>query len=296
MIILIRDVNQNRNKKVSAYEELQNMVGLREGKEIVDDIIAFRHMEILARDRGHILERGNYHMVLTGNPGTAKTAYARLISEIFYEIGITSKPGCVEVGRVDLIGKYVGQTEEKTINIIKSACGKVLFIDEAYALADGEDAGSYGNEAITVLLREMENTRNDLVVIVAGYRNRMEDFLASNPGLRSRFGYYVNFPDYSIDELIQITHLLAKDKGFVINAAADKELEKIYNSQMRKPDFGNGRFCRNVVELAIRKHAKTILFLEKNSEVSDDFLFSLSASDMVIPKNFEKDERRTIGF
>lgn len=293
---MTRDVNQDRKKKESAYKVLQNMVGLREGKDIVDDIIAFRHMEMLARDRGHVLERGNYHMVLAGSPGTAKTAYARLIADIFYEIGITSKPGCVEVSRADLVGKYVGHTEEKTTDVIKSAYGKVLFIDEAYALADGDEAGAYGNEAITVLIREMENNRNDLVVIVAGYKDRMEAFLASNPGLRSRFGYFVDFPDYNVNELIQITHLLATDKGFIIDNTADKKLEKIYSAQMHEPDFGNGRFCRNVVDLAIHKHAKKILLLGDTNEVSNDYLFSLSASDIVMPKSLEKAEKRVIGF
>lgn len=295
---MVRNVNQEQEQKqkVSAYRALQDMVGLRDGKDIVDDIIAFRNMEMLARDRGHILERGNYHMVLTGNPGTAKTAYARLIADIFYEAGITSKPGCVEVSRADLIGRYVGHTEEKTTDVIKSAYGKVLFIDEAYALADGDEEGSYGNEAITILIREMENNRNNLVVIVAGYRDRMESFLASNPGLRSRFGYIVNFPDYNLEELIQITHLLAFDKGFTMDNSADIELEKIYSVQMHNPDFGNGRFCRNIVDLAIHKHAKNILLLGNTKEVSDDYLFSLSACDIVTPKGLHKAENRVIGF
>jgi SpoVK/Ycf46/Vps4 family AAA+-type ATPase len=293
---MAQDVNQNRKKKQSAYKSLQNMVGLRDGKGIVDDIIAFRNMELLAHDRGHMLERGNYNMVLSGSPGTAKTAYARLIADIFYEIGITSKPGCVEVSRAELVGKYVGHTEEKTTEVIQSAYGKVLFIDEAYALADGDEAGSYGNEAITILIREMENNRDNLVVIVAGYKDRMESFLASNPGLRSRFGYFVDFPDYNVEELIKITHIMAKDKGFIIDNDAEKELEKIYAAQMREPDFGNGRFCRNVIEHAIHKHAKNILLLGNTNEVSDDILFSLSAADIVMPKGFEKAERRIVGF
>ena len=283
-------------KTEMAYEKLQKMIGLTEPKEIAENIIAFRNFEMEAKRRRHWVERGNYNLVLSGNPGSGKTEFARVFSDILFEIGVTSKRGCVEVGRDGLVGKYVGHSEDKCLSVIKEAYGKVLFIDEAYSLDDGDrDPGSFGNKVIEILIREMENHQKDLIVIVAGYKDRMETFLSSNPGLRSRFGYFIDFPDYSTEELIKISHFIAKEKGFSLEKKAEKKLMKIFDEHIHRPDFGNGRFARKVIEQAILKHAKNFLYHDNVLDLSDDMLFTLTSADVEMPKILE-DDKRVIGF
>ena len=200
------------------------------------------------------------HMIFTGNPGTGKTTIARLVSKYLKAIGVLSGGQLVEVTRGDLVGKYVGHTAPLTMQVIKSAIGGVLFIDEAYSLYRGPD-DSFGLEAIDTLVKGMEDNREDLVVILAGYTREMEVFLTANSGLKSRFPNIIEFPDYTGDELLRIAELTAGGKGYVLDEEAKSALLDYFCviQAMESRDSGNGRLARNVIESAILAQAKRVL-------------------------------------
>ena len=209
------------------------------------------------------------HMIFTGNPGTGKTTIARLISRYMLAIGVLSKGQLVEVTRADLVGKYVGHTDPLTMEVIKSALGGVLFIDEAYSLYRGKD-DSFGLEAIDTLVKAMEDHRDDLIVILAGYSKEMEEFLEANSGLKSRFPNIINFEDYSADQLLAIAKSIAKGKQYYINEEADEAL-LAYFDQVQKDDSarsGNGRLARNVVEKAIINQSNRLID-DLNGEINE---------------------------
>ena len=232
----------------SAYQELQNMVGLTEIKKEIDKIINYFKSQKLFGERNIKLDQPAMHMVFTGNPGTAKTTVARLFAQILKENEILSEGKLYEVGRADLVGKYVGQTAPLVKEAFKRAKGSVLFIDEAYSLVEKE--GLYGDEAINTIVQEMENNRQDTVVIFAGYPDEMEKFLRKNPGLRSRISHNIHFEDYSSDELCQISKQIAEQKGIFFTDDATDKLRHIFELARQNMDFGNGRFARNIVEAA----------------------------------------------
>lgn len=233
------------------------------------------------------------HMVFTGNPGTAKTSVARLFAQIMRENELLSKGKLIEVGRGDLVGKYVGWTARNIQKKFKEAEGGVLFIDEAYSLVDDRD-GSFGDEAINTIVQEMENHRDDTVVIFAGYPKKMEDFLQKNPGLRSRIAYHVPFADYSVEELCNIAVLIAKKKGLQLNAHAEEKLISIFETARRQADFGNGRFVRNVIERA--KMAQSTRLLAKDYEtLTQKDITTLCAEDIESPV-FTLSIKQPIGF
>ena len=215
----------------------------------------------------------SYHCVFTGNPGTGKTTVARILASIFKELGILKRGHLVETDRSGLVAEYVGQTAVKTNKIIDSALDGVLFIDEAYTLVGGQN--DYGMEAIATLLKRMEDDRDRLIVILAGYPNEMEDFINSNPGLRSRFNRYIFFPDYSSTELLDIFHLNVTKNEYVITTEADDYLKKKLDHvvQNKRKDFGNARYVRNYFESAIEHQANRLasdvnLTPEKLSELT----------------------------
>ena len=201
----------------------------------------------LFADKGMKTDHPSMHMVFTGNPGTAKTAVARLFARIMRENGILSKGQLVEVGRGDLVGRYVGWTAQTVQKKFKQAEGGVLFIDEAYSLVDDRD-GSFGDEAINTIVQEMENHRGNTIVILAGYPDKMEEFLQKNPGLRSQIAYHVPFADYTVEELCQIAELIAKKKGLYFDNQAQEKLTAVFETARKQADFGNGRYVRNVIE------------------------------------------------
>lgn len=234
------------------------------------------------------------HMVFTGNPGTAKTSVARLFARIMRENGLLSRGRIVECGRGDLVGKYVGWTAQIIQKKFMEARGGVLFIDEAYSLVDDRE-GSFGDEAINTIVQEMENHRDDVVVIFAGYPDKMEQFLQKNPGLRSRIAFHVPFADYSARNLCDIARLIAKKKGLTLSEDACEKLYHVFDAARSERDFGNGRFARNVVERAKMAQASRLLTMDVEALSSRD-VTTISAADITLPDLAHKQPPRTIGF
>ena len=283
-----------RTSKGSAWDELQEMIGLSEAKSVIGKALDYYKLQRMYKDRGVKQDRPAMHMVFTGNPGTAKTTTARLFAKIMKENGLLSKGHLVEVGRSDLVGKYVGWTAKTVQEKFKTAMGGVLFIDEAYALADGR-GGSFGDEAINTIVQEMENRREDLVVIFAGYPEEMETFLDKNPGLRSRIAFHVPFADYSADELCAIAALIGKQKGVSLSDGAKQKLHTAFETARQQPDFGNGRCARNLIEQAKMNMASRILAMDAG-EVTKQTLTCIEETDIDLPEVKIPALRSVIGF
>lgn len=237
-------------------KELNGYIGLTTVKEQVDQLVHWIEIAKLRKEHGLPQSDLSLHMVFSGNPGTGKTMIARLMSRIFHSLGILSKGQLVEVDRGDLVAGYVGQTAIKTKEVINKAMGGVLFIDEAYALTNrGEN--DYGTEAVDTLLKAMEDHRDDLVVIVAGYIEPMKKFLHSNPGLESRFNRFIDFPDYTLDELMAMFDMRCESKGYTLDPQARCALRQVIDRESTADvkGFGNGRGVRNLFETAIARQA-----------------------------------------
>lgn len=279
--------------KGTAYERLQKMVGITQIKAVIEKALNYNKLQKIYREKGIKTGRPVMHMVFTGNPGTAKTTVARLLAQIMQDNGLLSRGHLVEVGRSDLVGKYVGWTAKCVKEKFKEAKGGVLFIDEAYSLLD-DRAGSYGDEAINTIVQEMENHREELVVIFAGYPEKMEEFIQKNPGLRSRIAFHVSFPDYNELELCQIAQLMGKEKGIEFTQEAMGKLRTVFRYMGKKDDFGNGRYVRSMLEQAQMNQAERLL-KKDISTITDTELFTITAEDIEIPL-MEREERRVIGF
>lgn len=280
--------------KGSAYDELNQMIGLDEAKKVINQALNYYKAQKLFADKGMKSDHPAMHMVFTGNPGTAKTTVARLFARIMKENNLLSKGNLIEVGRGDLVGKYVGWTAPTIQKKFRDAQGSVLFIDEAYSLVDDRD-GSFGDEAINTIVQEMENHRDDVVVIFAGYPDKMEGFLQKNPGLRSRIAYHVPFNDYDTVALCEIAKLIAKQKGLTFTDEACNKLTGLFDAARIESDFGNGRYVRNVIEKAKMAQATRLLTMDFDSIESEDIAL-ITADDIEIPKSSAKTEKKRIGF
>lgn len=278
----------------SAFDELQDMIGLCEAKAVIRKALNYYKMQKLYAEKGIKQDTPAMHMVFTGNPGTAKTTAARLFARIMRDNGLLSRGQLVEVGRGDLVGKYVGWTAQIVQSKFREAKGGVLFIDEAYSLVDGH-SGSYGDEAINTIVQEMENHREDVVVIFAGYPNEMELFLQKNPGLRSRIAFHVPFADYNADELCSIAELMGRHKGVCFEAAAKEKLHALFEDARKQSDFGNGRFVRNILEQAKMNQASRLLEQDFDAITTEE-IKTIKAEDIVAPVATQKEARRTIGY
>ena len=280
--------------KGCAYDELNEMVGLSNAKNVIIKALNYYKMQRIYQDKGIRRDHPAMHMVFTGNPGTAKTTVARLFARIMKENELLSKGHLVEVGRSDLIARYVGWTAKTVKEKFKAASGGVLFIDEAYSLVD-DRGGSFGDEAINTIVQEMENHREDMVVIFAGYPDKMEDFLNKNPGLRSRIAFHVPFEDYGTEELCSIAKLIGKSKGISFTDGAVKKLSGVFDKVRLQTDFGNGRYVRNIIELSRMNQADRILSLDPD-KVSEKMLMSIEEADIEVPVIAQTPLKRTIGF
>ena len=240
--------------------ELDEIVGLKPIKDYIHSLQSHIALNQLRRAQGLKAAEVSRHMIFTGNPGTGKTTIARLLARYMKAIGALSQGQLVEVTRADLVAQYVGQTAPLTMSVIKSALGGVLFIDEAYSLYRGSN-DSFGLEAIDTIVKAMEDYRGDLIVILAGYKREMKEFLDANSGLKSRFPNQIDFPDYTGEELLQIADLQAKGKGYVIADDARKPLLDYFTEvqSTRAEEAGNGRFARNTIEEAILHQAERVM-------------------------------------
>ena len=279
--------------KGSAYDDLQEMVGLTEAKAVIQKALNYYKLQKLYAQKGVRTDDPAMHMVFTGNPGTAKTTAARLFARIMRDNGLLSTGQLVEVGRGDLVGKYVGWTAQTVQAKFREAKGGVLFIDEAYSLADGS-SGSFGDEAINTIVQEMENHRSEVVVIFAGYPQEMEHFLQKNPGLRSRIAFHVPFADYSAEELCLIAELMAKRSGICFDTAARDKLRTVFAQARKISDFGNGRFVRNLLEQARMNQASRLLDHDF-ADITTEAITTIQAVDITPPEG-AKETKRAIGF
>ncbi len=292
-ISLLEEGLKNEREPGTAKKELDNMIGLASVKKIIHKAIAHYKLNKLCIDKGIAKEKASLHMVFTGNPGTAKTSIARLFAEILKDEKVLPTGIFVEVGRADLIGDHVGATAPLVKRKFKEAQGGVLFIDEAYSLCDSYENG-FGDEAINTLVQEMENHRDDVIVIFAGYTDPMHRFLDRNPGMLSRIAFQVEFEDYTTDELCDITKLMVSEKQMIITDAAMNKLRQNYDIVRGENDYGNGRFVRKMLEEAEMNLAERVLQY-KESEITKELITTIEECDIPNLSNRKRAVKR-IGF
>ena len=260
----------DNNTDVDNLAELKSLIGLERVKQDVDSLRNLIKIQAMRKQQGLPNTSVSYHCVFSGNPGTGKTTVARIVAGIYKELGILKKGHLVEVDRSKLVGEYVGQTAPKTNKVIDEALDGVLFIDEAYSLVgEGSD---YGAEAIATLLKRMEDDRDRLVVILAGYTNEIKEFIDSNPGLQSRFNRYIQFDDYSTEELTEIFKRNLRKSRYKIKRDAFEELQGVIERAVasRDKNFGNARYVRNLFEKVVQNQANRLARMESidNDELS----------------------------
>lgn len=277
----LKNLEQEKHPALYRLEkEMAKLVGLENVKLLLKEIYAWLYVNNIRKENGLKSERQTLHMVFKGNPGTGKTTVARLIAQFFREMNVLSKGHLLEIERADLVGEYIGHTAQKTREVMKKATGGVLFIDEAYSLARGGEK-DFGKEAIDTLVKGLEDKKDDLIIILAGYSKEMEYFLSLNPGLPSRFPIMIDFPDYSTDELVQIAHSMLKEREYRLSVDGEMKLRELLENQSHQHGvlFSNGRFVRNMIEEAIRNQAVRLLKRDQfdrkslTTIVAEDFSF-----------------------
>ena len=267
----------------------RELVGLKPVKQRIAEIAALLLVDRVRARLGQVTETPTLHMSFTGNPGTGKTTVAMRMAGILHKLGYVRKGHLVSVTRDDLVGQYIGHTAPKTKDILKKAMGGVLFIDEAYYLYRPENERDYGQEAIEILLQVMENQRDDLVVILAGYHGRMETFFASNPGFRSRIAHHIDFPDYADDELVQIAELMLERQNYHLSAAARVALIAYVTARKARPLFANARSIRNALDRARLRQANRVF--AASAPVTADQLSTIEPEDITASRVFATQEK-----
>ncbi len=262
------------------------LVGLAPVKARVRDIAALLVIDKLRTHLGLPSQPPSLHMCFSGNPGTGKTTVALRMAQILHRLGYVRKGHLVAVTRDDLVGQYIGHTAPKTREVLKRAMGGVLFIDEAYSLYRPENERDYGQEAIEILLQVMENHRDDLVVILAGYEDRMNTFFQSNPGMRSRIAHHLSFPDYSADELMQISRQMLAEQNYRFSPEAAEAFERYLGLRLQQPHFANARSVRNALDRA-RLRQVSRLFAQPQRELTAEELTTLQAPDILASRLFQ---------
>src|SRR3984893_10502162 len=257
----------------------RELIGLVPVKTRIREVAALLLVERARRLMGLETESPSLHMCFTGNPGTGKTTVARRMAQILHRLGYVRRDHVVSVTRDDLVGQYIGHTAPKTKEVLKKAMGGVLFIDEAYYLYGPENERDYGQEAIEILLQVMEDNRDDLVVILAGYRDRMDTFFKSNPGMASRIAHHVDFPDYAADELFRIAELMVATMNYRFDVEAMATLRDYIVRRMEQPRFAKARSIRNALDRARLRQANR-LFAERGRPLDRAALQTITAADI----------------
>jgi probable Rubsico expression protein CbbX len=264
----------------SVLDELdRDLVGLAPVKQRIRDIAALLVIDKLRLNLGLAAENPSLHMSFTGNPGTGKTTVAMRMAQILFRLGYVRKGHLVAVTRDDLVGQYIGHTAPKTKEVLKKAMGGVLFIDEAYYLYRPENERDYGQEAIEILLQVMENQRDDLVVILAGYKDRMDTFFQSNPGMNSRIAHHLDFPDYSQDELLSIGDKMLEQQNYGFGGGGREAFAEYLALRLKQPHFANARSVRNALNRARLRQASR-LFIERDRVLTREDLTTIEPSDI----------------
>lgn len=266
----------------------KDLVGLKPIKTRIAEIASLLLVERVRKKMHLSAETPTLHMCFTGNPGTGKTTVALRMAEILHRLEYIREGHLVAVTRDDLVGQYIGHTAPKTREVIKKAMGGVLFIDEAYYLYRPENERDYGQEAIEILLQIMENNRDDLVVILAGYKDKMDKFFQSNPGMRSRIAHHLDFPDYSADELLAIGKLLLAQQNYRLSSDGENALTEYIKKRMQQPHFSNARSIRNALDRARLRQANRLFATDKGLLKID--LMTIKAEDILASRVFEGEE------
>lgn len=259
--------------------DLNELIGLNNVKTKVNDLIAYQKVQQMRKTKGLPSTKNTLHLAFMGKPGTGKTTVARIVGRIYKQIGLLTKGHFIEVSRTDLIAGYQGQTALKVKKVIDEAKGGVLFIDEAYSITENDQSDSYGRECLTELTKALEDYREDLVVIVAGYTDPMNKFFDSNPGLKSRFNTFIEFEDYTDDELEEILLMMCNSNEYVLSEEAKKKIRAALKELVETKDenFANGRLVRNIYDELIMNHAKRVVNIDNPSRedlsiiIADDF-------------------------
>ena len=276
----------------SVLSELdEELVGLGPVKERIREMAALLVIDKLRREAGLQSSRPSLHMTFTGNPGTGKTTVALKMAEILHRLGYIPKPKVVSVTRDDLVGQYVGHTAPKTREVLKRAKGGVLFIDEAYYLYRPENERDYGQEAIEILLQVMETERDDLVVILAGYQDRMDTFFRSNPGMGSRVAHHLHFPDFTVDELVQIGDLMMKQQQYELDEDAKEAFREYIERRVERPRFAYGRSIRNAIDRSRMRQAGRLY--DRRDELTREDLVTIKADDILASSVFSDEDGET---
>jgi probable Rubsico expression protein CbbX len=265
----------------------QELVGLTSVKTRIREIAALLLVDRMRRGLGLAARPPSLHMSFTGPPGTGKTTVAMRMATILHRLSYVRKGHLVAVTRDDLVGQYIGHTAPKTKEVLKRAMGGVLFIDEAYYLFRQENERDYGQEAIEILLQVMENQRDDLVVILAGYKNRMETFFQSNPGISSRIAHHLDFPDYTLDELLMIAQLMLAEQMYRFSPEALQAFEAYLKRRMHLPRFANARSVRNALDRARLRQANRLF--AKGGRISKTDLMTIEAEDILASRVFSEE-------
>ena len=267
----------------------RELVGLAPVKRRIREIAAYLAVTRARKQLGLEATPPSLHMCFTGNPGTGKTTVALRMAEILHRLGYVRKGHVISVTRDDLVGQYIGHTAPKTKEILKKAMGGVLFIDEAYYLYRPENERDYGQESIEILLQVMENNRDDLVVILAGYKNRMDTFFSSNPGMSSRIAHHIDFPDYSQPELLSIANKMVGAMNYRFDSEAETAMGDYIGRRLTQPNFANARSVRNALDRARLRQANRLFAGVGDGQlnVTADDLSTLSASDILASRVFD---------
>ncbi len=269
----------------------RELVGLAPVKKRIAEIAALLAVDRARAGHGLAGPPPGLHMCFTGNPGTGKTTVAMKMAGILHRLGYSRKGHLVAVTRDDLVGQYVGHTAPKTKEVLKRAMGGVLFIDEAYYLYRPENERDYGQEVVEILLQVMENQREDLVVILAGYKDRMERFFECNPGFASRIAHHVDFPDYTSEELMRIAAIMLERMGYRFDEGARAAFERYLERRMARPHFANARSVRNALDRARLRHASRVF--ARLGEADRDALTTIVADDILASRIFEQESGGT---